>query len=103
MTRLLLSQYAYRNNNNLNINPWNKKGDKNRKKGNCDKSEDKGDINTGTSSAHVEAIASGQDKKGSFSNGSSISLKIFDVIKIIVKSMQCVQDILAVHPVNNLI
>ena len=56
MARFLWLQYK-NTNINLNNNPCDKKGDKNRKKGDKAKLEDKDNNNTGTAGAHVGETA----------------------------------------------
>ena len=76
MARFLLLQYNIKTVNS----PCNKKGDKNRKKGDETKSEDKDNSNTGTVGAHVGETTTPQDSSTP-SNGSSIGAHVSDVTK----------------------
>ena len=96
MARYLLLQYNIKNVNN----PWDKKGDKNRRKGNKSKSEDEDNNNTGTAGAHVGEITTPQDSSTP-SNGSSIGAHVSDVVKPDIRLAQSVQKILATHVIND--
>ena len=57
MARYLLTQY----NNKVPINPRNKRGDRNSKKGDDPKSEDSNTTISGTAGAHVGEVTTPQD------------------------------------------
>ena len=76
MAIFLASQYNIKTVNN----PYDKKEDKNRKKGDETKSEDKDNSDTSTTGAHVGETITSQDSSTP-SNGSSIGAHVSDVNK----------------------
>ena len=84
---------------NLNNNPHDKKGDKNRKKGDEAKSEDKDNNNAGTAGVYIGEMAASQNTSTT-SNRSSIGTHVSDVTKPNVQLTQSIQDLLAAHPIT---
>ena len=76
MTRCLLSMYLIKSANN----PPDKKGDKNRNKGDEPKSEDKDNNTTGTTCAHIGETTTPKDSNAPI-DGSSIDAHVSEVDK----------------------
>ena len=85
MARCLSVMYNIKSVNN----PCNKKGDKNRKKGDEPKSEDKDNNNTGTAGAHVRETTTPTDSNAP-SDGSSIGAYVSEVAEPNAWPTQCV-------------
>ena len=96
MARYLLPMYNIKSINNHH----NKKGNKNRKKGDEPKSEDKDNNNIGTTGAHVGETTMPQDSNAP-SNGSSIGAHVSEVDKPNTRPTQSVQKILATHAIDD--
>ena len=80
-------------------NPHNKKGEKNRKKGDEPKYEDKDNNIIGTAGAHVGETTMPEDSNAP-SNGSSIGAHVSEVDKPDTWPKQSVQEILATHAID---
>ena len=98
MARYLLTQY----NNKIPNNPYNKRGNRNLKKGDDSKYEDSNSTTTGTTGVHVGEVTTPQDATAP-SKGSSIGAHVSEIAEPVFLLAQSVEELLAAHPVDDVI
>ena len=96
MARYMLSMYSIKSTNNA----YDKRGDKNGKKGDEFKSEDKDNNTTGPAGAHVGETVTPKEST-TLSNGSSIGAQVSEVKEHDACPTRFVQEILATHAIND--